>query len=77
MKDFLGIMLIVFAAMISESLSSSKTKIREGNFQTKRVNTQKLKEVNGIEENKPNNLVEAYQVLVDSTQREKEKLAKK
>jgi hypothetical protein len=73
MKDLLGILLIVFAAMISESLSSTKT--------TKEVKTKteeriKTKEFATSNISQPKNLADAYQNLVDSTQKKKEKEAK-
>lgn len=73
MKNLVGILLIVFVAMISESLSLAKT--------TKEVKTKteeriKTKEFALSNISKPKNLAEAYLTLVDSTQKKKEKEAK-
>lgn len=73
MKDFLGIMLIVFAAMISESISKSKTDKGKETLKPKTELIQKEKKWAFTQEKKVTNLSEAYQTLLDSTQGKKEK----
>lgn len=65
MKDFVGIVLIVLAAMISESISQSKHVKKE-----KRIEKEEVLKTDSSLSNfskSPKTLGETYQILLDST----------